>query len=678
MAAALVLTTMCEERTADPASSPCASQSARSLHREKEGTVHLVEFQVRKFRSIVDSGVVAVDQAVTCLVGKNEAGKSALLEALYLLNPVYGDSFDVDDQYPRWLTSQDRRKGDINRTVVVEASFDLDDADLETIEERVGPDVFVGRRFSVGRRYSGDTVWGIRSSEANAVRNVIGEFHESIPPLLGRVETATDLHVKLGELAPSEDGAGGPTVEQLDAAQALVKARGLEADEQNVWRAIAEVLEPRLPSFFRFTEYQTMPGRVPLRDLTGETDSKRGPGSSGIRAIQALLKLAEADLSRIGDDDYELRRGELESVQIDLTNQVFEYWKQNPNLEVSIDVDKETVDGQRGQTAVARYLDIRLRDRRTGYSNNFGQRSSGFQWFFSFLAAFSEFEQSQDEMVVLLDEPALTLHGKAQADFLRFINERLAPSSPVLYTTHSPFMVEADKVERVRLVEDRGPDEGSVVSDDVLVSDPDSLFPLQAALGYDIAQSLFVGPHNFVVEGTSEYIYLNEMSRQLGADGRTTLDDRWRLLPAGGATNIPTFVALIGPHLDATVLTDSDTRGMQRVNGMIERGLLQAHRLIRVDDALDDGVSNADIEDLFTVGDYLKLYNSTFNANLKAADLPPGDRVTKRIEKHTGERYDHGRVAEHLLRDTKSRKFSEATLSNFEALNALVNATMES
>ena len=95
---------------------------------------------------------------------------------------------------------------------------------------------------------------------------------------------------------------------------------------------------------------------------------------------------------------------------------------------------------------------------------------------------------------MLLDEPALTLHGRAQADFLRFINERLAPDSPVLYTTHSPFMVEAGRLERVRIVEDSGPPTGATATTEVMVADADSLFPLQAALGYDIAQSLFIGP----------------------------------------------------------------------------------------------------------------------------------------------------------------------------------------
>lgn len=322
----------------------------------------------------------------------------------------------------------------------------------------------------------------------------------------------------------------------------------------------------------------------------------------------------------------------------------------------------------------ARFLDIRLRDRRTGYSNNFSQRSSGFQWFFSFLAAFSEFE-NKESTVVLLDEPALALHGRAQADFLRFINERLAIASPVIYTTHSPFMVEMGHLERVRIVEDRGPPEGSVISEDALANDPDSLFPLQAALGYDIAQSLFIGPNNLIVEGTSDFIYLTIMSQVASQKKRTSLDSRWRILPSGGATNIPTFVSIVGPHLDITVLADSDTQGMQLVTGMIEKKLITGTRLILANAVT--GQKNSDIEDLFSVEDYVNLYNDTFKAKLKHADLGPGDRVVKRIEARIGKAYDHGEVAETLLRTHEGRTFSDETVDNFSKLNELVNATMK-
>jgi len=371
------------------------------------------------------------------------------------------------------------------------------------------------------------------------------------------------------------------------------------------------------------------------------------------------------------------RKAELEAVSNELTSQVFEYWTQNKDLSVDIDVDKETRSEPNGRTAVARYLDVRVRDRRHGYTNNFGQRSSGFQWFFSFLAAFSEFENLDAGVIVLLDEPALALHGRAQADFLRFINERLAPSAQVIYTTHSPFMVEVGHLERVRIVEDKGPQVGARATTEVFATDRDSIFPLQGALGYDIAQSLFIGPDNLVVEGTSDFTYLTVISDYLGTLKRSTLDRRWHIRPSGGSSNIPTYVALIGPHLDVTVLVDAGTEGMQRLTNMTKRGILQGQRLITI--AEITGTSNADIEDLFSVSDYLMLFNAAKGKPIVTEKkLPPGDRIVKRIANVRGGDFDHGLPADYLLRnrDTVCTRFSEDTLRGFEQLIRRINQTL--
>lgn len=83
-------------------------------------------------------------------------------------------------------------------------------------------------------------------------------------------------------------------------------------------------------------------------------------------------------------------------------------------------IEPETVAVSNGQTSVVRYLNYLVEDRKHYFTNNFSLRSSGYQWYFSFLAAFSEFED-RDDVVILFDEPAPTRHAKAQRDFLRFI-----------------------------------------------------------------------------------------------------------------------------------------------------------------------------------------------------------------------------------------------------------------
>jgi predicted ATP-dependent endonuclease of OLD family len=277
----------------------------------------------------------------------------------------------------------------------------------------------------------------------------------------------------------------------------------------------------------------------------------------------------------------------------------------------------------------------------------------------------------------LLDEPAVGLHAKAQADFLRFIEERLTKRCQVIYTTHSPFMVQPGKLERVRLVEDRGKEHGAVVSDDVLTRDRDTLFPLQGALGYDLVQHLFVAENNIVVEGTSDYAYLKVVSDFLASQGRTSLDPKWSIVPVGGADLIPTFVALLGNHLNVTVLVDSRKEGHQKLERMAKDGYLEKQRIILVGDVL--GRKTGDIEDLFEEDEYLDLYNKAFGKTIKAKDLKGNDPIAARIARlESVERFDHGRPADVLLREREAilSKLTDKTLKRFEDLFERINKTL--
>jgi predicted ATP-dependent endonuclease of OLD family len=350
-------------------------------------------------------------------------------------------------------------------------------------------------------------------------------------------------------------------------------------------------------------------------------------------------------------------------------------------------ITKETISAGRnqGQKAVVDELKLRIRDDRHWLSLPFDEHSSGFRWFFSFLAAFSKYEHTDEPLVILLDEPALGLHAKAQADFLRYIEERLAPRCQVVYTTHSPFMVEPGKLERVRLLEDKTDDEsrepeGVTISADVTSTDQDTLFPLQGALGYDLVQHLFIGPHNLVVEGTSDYTYLTVISDYLGSleEDRVTLDDRWSVVPVGGASQVPSFVALLGSHLDVTVLVDAQKKGHQRLAYMADQGILQENRILTIGGVLDR--SAADIEDLFAKEDYLDLYNRAFRKEVTTGDLQGDDPIVRRLARFEGEdRFDHGVPADELLRhrDEILPDLIEDTLDRFEALFEEINRTLQ-
>lgn len=643
--------------------------------------MRLKSFRVSRYKNVLDSTEVLVEEDVTTLVGMNESGKSTMLDALYRLNPVYGDKFVELDDYPRWRRSRDSRHEDLQKISPIEATFELDQKDLEALIDALGEGVAEPETVQVGRRYD-DSHWvRVAVDERRFVRNVL-EGHKDAKALAEAHETVASLKTALSAVTgeettaaaevpstlepdPTDDAPGTSASKVLDRIARFLGADGSlgSVAQSTVWS--------RVPKFFLFTDYQSLEGRVDVAELKAQSDEH--PGASSKQTARALLKLANTDVDAMTDSKFESSTAELESVSNDLSREMREYWSTNPELRIKIMTEPETVADQRGQRSVVRYLNFRVEDRKHDFTNNFSRRSSGYRWFFSFLAAFSEFETREKNVVILLDEPGLTLHAKAQRDFLRFINERLAPAGQVLYTTHSPFMV--DQIERVRVVEDRGDDIGSLTTSEALEVGDDSAFPLQAALGYDLTQNLFIGERNLLVEGPSDLVFLDLVSRRLRDLGREGIDERWRILPAGGSSNVPAFVSLLGRKVSVTVLLDSGTEGGGKVEAAMNANKIDSERIVLVSSVLEQ--NHADIEDLFSGDDYIALYNAAFGKKLELKDLSDHhQRILKRLENSGEPKFDHWRPAELLLRDpARVENLSEATLSNFEALAQRINAT---
>jgi hypothetical protein len=628
--------------------------------------VKLTSVRVRRFRNIIDSNPIAVQGDVTCLVGKNESGKTAILDALYRLKPIHPAAFRDIDDYPRWLLADHRRSGEIEKTNPVEATFELEPSDVEAIEAVGGKGVVTfGQTLLITKDYANKTHVSLPEVNEHAtVQRLIeaAKLPDGLRGTIGDQTTVAGLATRLGEIEHAVPKIDKPTEQAVAKLEEAIKTQFPDG----VAAAIESVILQRMPSFLYFSEYSQLQGKVDLEHLF-EENSELDPGQLTARS---LLRLAHADNQSLLALDYEERRSELEAAANRLTHEVGRYWTQSSDLKVDIDIEMAA----RGDQQVAKFLQIRVEDLRHGFSNRFDQRSSGFRWFFSFLAAFHEFENRKDRVVILLDEPALELHPRAQRDFLRFINERLAPKHQVFYTTHSPFMIEADHLERVRLVEDKGRGVGAVVSADVLSAEPDSFFPLQAALGYDIAQSVFGRPDNLLVEDTSDFTYLSVISDHLKQFGREHLNGRWQILPAGGIGNIPAVVALVGRQMGVTVVVESKG-GSEKLVEMAKAGFLKPKRLVAVAEVT--GGSRADIEDLFEVDDYLALYNQAFGKTLRAADLPPGERILERIKEKEGD-FDAGRPADALLRfrDKLLPPLRPTTRARFEELFRRINRTL--
>lgn len=655
----------------------------------------LVSAKIGPFRSMNTVQTIAFDPKVTVFVGMNEAGKTVILKALEKsADALQQEGFEVVEDYPRKELTSYQKRHKTEPAAVTVLTYSLDDDEIASINAKLGTSIPSGFTFSVTHKYDGECTIGISVDEEPVVAAIVQSLSTDAATALSGVKTLRDIPTKLvGVELTANDNA------VLDALNARIKATTWpKIIEYEVWL----LLDSSTPKFLYFSDYDLLPGKMNLAELAQRVEQAKSDPKvlqPKHRSVLALLRMADVAVTDFAmPGSYEELKAKIEGVSINLTDQVMEFWKQNEDLEVEVDIKADATNEAPYNNGSNLYLRIKNR-RHRGVSTPFDQRSRGFIWFFSFLVWFDSVQHQLDpsgktagkRLILLLDEPGLALHALAQADFLRYI-DRLAADHQVLYTTHSPFMVNSDRLHQVRLVEDRKV-EGTVVSENLMGADQRTVFPLQAALGWTIAQNLFISERNLLVEGPSELNYLQAVSALLEADGGGGLRDDVTIVPTGGLDNLATFVSLLNASgLQLAVLHDYKGSPEQKLTGLVKDKLLSGKALFNASqfrDLANLGVSGqpSDIEDLLPVGTYLNYFNAAFakqlaGAAVTEADLPPGDRVIVRIEQSLKAKGITLRPSGGFNHFLPSSRFTSAppmsldsdTAARFRALFAAVNA----
>ncbi|MEU0482828.1 AAA family ATPase [Streptosporangium sp. NPDC006013] len=636
--------------------------------------MQLLRAHVTNYRPTEDSGEFEIDPQVTCLVGKNESGKTSILQAIYRTNPITPADFDEVLDFPSKLTRQLKRKPD-SRITAIKATFSLTDEEIAEIEDDLGPGALTGRILTVnyGYRYRART-YGFSSDEAAIVKHLRGQLDISLPvyPKVTRAATLADFLAAMEEI----EGPSGAIQKMIS------RIRSWRKQDVDCY-LIDEHFKRLLPKFVYFGDYDIMPGKVSVPDLI----ERRATGALeiGEQALLSLLNQAGANLEEFGQtDNHERLIREAENASNAITDEVFDFWSQNKELEVELRILEPEPNAQpplhRGPI-----LQVRVRNSRHRVTVPFDERSRGFVWFFSFLAYFTDLEDTNDgNLILLLDEPGLSLHGRAQEDLLRLIDERLAPEHQVIFTTHSPFMVDPAHLDRVRTVMDHD-GHGTKVSAEIFKADDDTVFPLLAAMGIELTQTLFIGEHNLLLEGPSDLIYLDILTDAIEAQGKLGLDPAWIKIPIGGAGKLSTFATLLGANkLDVAVMVDSSTTGVGAIKRLRDNGQLRDKALIEISEFTS--ANDADIEDLFEPDFYLDLVNRAYSKDLPTpitiVDLNPNDpRIVRQIETYfrangiAGGKFSHYKPAAVLMREqnTLVPNISATTLARAEQLFRRIN-----
>ena len=611
---------------------------------------------------------------------------------MYRLEPIVKDegNFDVTLDYPRRAVSDyedEVNTGGREPARVVRATYALERDDISAVEEIFGPDCLRDKKPTVTlcKGYTNQSTFSGPSVNPEAAMKYLVEaadLPQSITENLNGLNTTESILEAL------------TNIEQTEAVSKLTQMLQRITEKNVQYVAYNDILSGRIPKFLYFDEYYQMKGQDNLDALKQRLDNNQLEESD--YPLIGLVDLAGLTLDQLrAPRRTETLLSRLEAAENQLTQKVLKYWSQNQHLRMKFDIRLGQPEDPQGMTSGMNIWG-RVHDTRHMVSTSLGTRSRGFVWFFSFLAWYSKLRKESEDLILLLDEPGLSLHAKAQADLLRYFEEELKPHHQLIYTTHSPFMVDPRQFDRVRIVQDLSIElgsedlpegqEGTKVITEVLDATPDSLFPLQGALGYEIYQTLFLGPNCLVVEGVSDLLYIQTISAVLQGIGKEGLGSDWTITPVGGSDKVPTFVALIGAQTDLNlaVLIDYQKKDHQKIEDLYKRKLLKKKNVLTYADYVQG--SEADVEDMFDPVFYLKLVNGAFDSSVAPSDLTKNHpRILPRLEEYLVENplpndaiFNHYRPARYLSENIGSLedKLSEQELDRFEqafkSLNALL------
>ena len=595
--------------------------------------MRLLKARVQGYRSVMDSGWFDVENGKTILVGPNEAGKTAILQALQKLNPPEGiELFNPLRDYPRAKYDEDIEKGGIDPAsfTVVEGHFSLEDSDIEELPEAYRNIVYVyGRHLdnSAWQRLDNAPERLTFSEIDKVLLKLVNHFQET-----AKAEDAADtvidaIQTELDTIVNGLTKSSVITVEIAKKIKAWLKKYVKYLDDDNSKEnerydkvdaqldqpaereAVFTLCEKMMPKFILFSNYFRIKPVLHLRKLANRIANNMLDDSQYDYGNICLLKFlgftpeelaAAGDTSRFNNlndpnqfEQYKAQLDErdykLNAATIRLTKAIREVW--NPTQD-SRDANKLRI------KADEQYLKVVVEDE-LGVEVELDQRSEGFQWMVSFYVVFfAEASDKHKNAILLLDEPGLSLHALKQAEFRETLS-KLSEKNQTIYTTHSPFLVGTNELDKVRVVEMADRTTGTKVHLSLTATDTGAILPLQEALGYDLAQSMFFHKKNLVLEGLTDMWYIEGLSNLLISAGRVGIDDQIALIPANCASKVVYFATILrAQNLNIAALLDSDAEGELAAKQDTLVNALGNKRILRTKDVYTGPVVTPEVEDI--------------------------------------------------------------------------------
>ncbi len=474
----------------------------------------LLKFRARSYKSIVDSGDCYPADKVTILAGKNEAGKSSLLEAL--------EDFNVGTK----IRDKAIPIGKPEAKPKIEVLFHLDADEMHRIIKHCKLSNEIEASFLEATKHTNELVVLKTYPDTYQVSATILEA--SLPKKPGNLDTLLStlgvitsmwmanestkrLKLPTLNLTPLDTEKSLATLKEYEASVAPALATNSEQERASFNASLSDLrsaleshsimirdsvislkkaLLDHIPNFVLFSAFDDIfPNEIPLSELESN------------KWIKDLAAMSDLDVQTINGQNRNAKKQHKHQLNLQLNSDFSQFWTQDLS-KLSIDWDSER-------------LEFWIEEQNNFYPPEL--RSQGRRWHLAFYIRVSARARGDVPNVILIDEPGLYLHATAQRDVLKHLEDS-SQTCQVIISTHSPYLIEPEKLERIRLVQ-KSDSRGTYVENKIhAVSDKETLTPILTAIGLELNQGIASVDKvsNVIVEGPSDYFYLTAFKEIFG------------------------------------------------------------------------------------------------------------------------------------------------------------------
>lgn len=539
----------------------------------------IVKFRIKNYKSIKDSGECYLSNEITVLAGKNESGKTSVLEAL--------EDFNIDKNIREKAIPilDEENKPEITIT------FQIDFNDLNNIFEENECGLKINKKVEISiiksypdeysieelpesldklfEKYNGELIkkqkkinkkiLRIEGISFNQERESVG--NENVAEQYQMKDFISHIKPQIQQISNEETKKG--------ALNLIEEIENIETEINNIMdlkENLADEIKQLIPNFILFEPYKTLPNKVPITELDSE------------EFISDLAKVSDFNIETIKSEDYRKKQKHKHDINIKFNKGYQEYWVQD---ETNVKVDWDS-----------NHVFFWVEENNIPYEPEI--RSKGKQWYLAFYIKLTARSNEEKNNIILIDEPGLYLHAKAQEDVLRKLGET-SKKTPIIFSTHSPYLIDPNNLDRIRLVV-KDDDNGTEIKKITAKADKDTLTPILTAIGENLTLGIRTDKKNSIVsEGFSDYIYLCAFKKILKNN------EDINIVPSVGAdTAVYVGSILFGWGLDPIFILDNDVKGKKVKNKLKSKLGIDEKRIIFILE------STGEVEDILSKSDFKK------------------------------------------------------------------------